>query len=307
MLVGRMSSVLIGKGVAMKSAANFVALFITIMCAAALFFTGCAPKTVNEVSIEEPPSVEQTQPQPKPTPPPTLQPTPEPTPIPSPGSDFYDEFFNSSVFIGDSITQGLQNYVTKMRKDRPLLLGDANFAAAKSFNLERACKKRVSSDGALRYRGKAMTIPGIINEMGVNTVYIMLGVNDWAGSHIDGSNALYRELLGNIRSECPGVNICIQSCTPVTKSGERDKLNNENLDDFNDSLQVLCEETGAHYVDVSTALKSEDNCLKPEFSSDHYVHVSKEGAIAWVNALYQYAYDAYASGAWTPSNERSQS
>lgn len=296
----------------MKRAAVFVALFITFACCAALLLSACSQQASKPVTVEvfsdaeETPKIQAAASVPAASSSPAPAPTPEPSPIPSPGSDFYDEFFNSSVFVGDSITQGLQNYVTQMRKDRPMLLGDAKFAAAKSFNLQRACSSRVPSDGALRYRGKAMTIPGIIKEMGVNNVYIMLGVNDWAGSHIDECDTLYRKLLDNIRSEVPEVNIHVQSCTPVTKAGERAKLNNENLDGFNESLRAICQDTGAEYVEISAALKGEDNCMKPEYSSDHYVHVSKDGATAWVNALYQYAYDAYASGAWKPSNERSQ-
>ncbi len=297
----------------MKFVFRPVALLLLFVLLAAFFLNGCVPasSTDNAVAITSPPTPQATS-APMPTASPVLSPTAqatvEPTPIPECGSDFYDAFFNDSVFIGDSITQGLQNYATQMRKERPALLGDARFAAAKSFNLERACFKHAPSDGALRYKGKAMTIPGIINAMEVNNVYIMLGVNDWAGSHIDDCIDLYRKLLQNIREQAPDVMIYVQSCTPVTKEGERAKLNNENMDSFNASLKQICaEESNVEYVDISSALKGEDNCLIPAYSSDHYVHMSKEGAAAWINALYQYAYESYSSGTWTAPDERSAS
>ncbi|MDD4075047.1 MAG: GDSL-type esterase/lipase family protein [Eubacteriales bacterium] len=233
------------------------------------------------------------------TPAPTATPAPPP-----PGDRFYDAFFDDAVFVGDSITQGLQNYVIHLRKDTPSLLGTARFAAAKSFNLERACFRKAPSDGALRYKGKAMTIPGIMTAMDVHTVYIMLGVNDWAGSHIDDCIENYATLIARILEAVPDAVIYVQSCTPVTQKGEKAKLTNVGLDAFNVSLRALCEQTGARYVDISTALKDETNCLNPAYSSDNYVHMSKEGAEAWIGALYQYAYEAYVSGAWEGPEER---
>ncbi len=275
-----------------------------------LSFVGCAaPVSSEAVNVAVPvktagtpaktPAVKPASPLPTPTPAPTATPVP-----PAVGDRFYDAFFDDAVFVGDSITQGLQNYVIQLRKETPTLLGTARFAAAKSFNLERACFKRAPSDGALRYKGKAMTIPGIMQAMDVHTVYVMLGVNDWAGSHIDDCIENYATLIERIREAVPDAVIYVQSCTPVTQKGEKAKLTNEGLDSFNVSLRALCEQTGARYVDISTALKDETNCLNPAYSSDNYVHMSKEGAKAWIGALYQYAYDAYVSGAWEGPEER---
>ncbi|MDO5111971.1 MAG: GDSL-type esterase/lipase family protein [Clostridia bacterium] len=256
------------------------------------------------VAITLPPSASPKPTKAPPTPTPTPVPTPMPTPPPAVGDSFYDAFFDDALFVGDSITQGLQNYVIQLRKDNPTLLGTARFAAAKSFNLERARRKKPLENSSLRYKGKAMTIPGIMEAMQVNTVYIMLGVNDWAGAHIDDCIENYAAIIANIREAVPDAVIYVQSCTPVTQKGEKAKLTNEGLDSFNVSLQALCEQTGARYVDISTALKDETNCLNPDYSSDNYVHMSKEGAQVWIGALYQYAYDAYISGAWSGPEER---
>ncbi len=272
-----------------------------------LSLVGCAaPLPAETITVSVPPSAAPTPTQAPPTPSPTPTPVPTPTPTPPPaaGDSFYDAFFDDAVFVGDSITQGLQNYVIQLRKDNPTLLGTARFAAAKSFNLERARRKKALADGGLRYKGESMTIPGIMEAMQVNTVYIMLGVNDWAGAHIDDCIENYAALLANIREAVPDAVIYVQSCTPVTQKGEKAKLTNAGLDSFNASLQALCEQTGAHYIDIATALKDETNCLNPAYSSDNYVHMSKEGAQAWIGALYQYAYDAYICGAWSAPEER---
>ncbi len=291
----------------MKHSLKAIVLFLLAACCAFFICCACAPAAPAEqtVSIDAP-----AKPQATPAPlaaqapvqtaEPTPIPTPTPTPIPEAGDDFYNRFFDDAVFIGDSITQGLQNYVVHMRKENPTLLGSARFVSAKSFNLSRACFKHAPEEGALRYKGKPMTIPEVIEATEATKVFIMLGVNDWAGSHIDECEALYLKLIQNIRESSPQVRIYVQSCTPVAKEGEKNKLNNENLDAFNRSLRAMCErEEMVEFVDVSSALKGEDNCLNPAYTSDHYVHMSKEGAAAWIGALYQYAYDSYAAGAWS--------
>lgn len=181
-------------------------------------------------------------PSPSPTPTPTPAPTPSPTPVPEAGSNFYNEFFNDAVFVGDSITQGLQNYVIRERSNNPELLGDARFAAAKSYGLDNACSKRVGAH-SLKYQGKSMTLPEVVAEMQAKKVFILLGTNDWAGSAIESCIGEYRAAVENIWELSPDVEIYVQSCTPITKDGEKPKLNNKNMDEFNAALRGLCEET----------------------------------------------------------------
>lgn len=251
------------------------------------------------MEIPEHTPVPTAMPTPVPTPTPTPVPTPSPTPVPEKGSDFYDTFFNGSVFVGDSITQGLQNYVIRERKEDPTLLGDARFAAAKSYGLDNACSRK-TGEHSLKYKGKSWTLPDLVYEMQADKVFIMLGVNDWAGSAIEHCIEEYRTAITNVRELSPDVEFYVQSCTPITEDGERPKLNNENMDAFNAALILMCEELGVHYVDIATPLKGEDNCLVKAYSSDNYVHMSAEGAAVWVDTLYTYAHEAFLADEWEP-------
>ena len=275
-----------------------ISVSVALVLALLLGFTGCsAVPSAQAIEITPTPTAAPPAPTPEPTPAPTPTPEPTPTPIPTPEDAFYDAFFNDTVFIGDSITQGIRNYVMRERETRPELLGTAIFVAAQSYGLHDARSSRTGT-GALQFRGDAMTLPEVVAESGARRVFIMLGVNNYAGSQIDNCIGWYRETIENIREAAPGVEIYIESCTPVTEDGEKKKLNNQNIDEFNAALQLLCEDTAVHYVDVSTPLKDENNRMPREFSSDNYVHVSKEGAAVFVKALYQYAYDSYSLGEW---------
>lgn len=274
---------------------------LLICCALTLPLYACQSAPVQEDPVEIPEHTPVPTPTPTPSPTPTPVPTPSPTPVPEVGSAFYDAFFDDAVFVGDSITQGLQNYVIRERANDPNLLGSARFAAAKSYGLDNACSKKVGTH-SLKFKGDSWTLPDLILEMQAEKVFIMLGVNDWAGSAIDHCIGQYRTAIENVRELSPDVEIYVQSCTPITEDGERPKLNNENMDAFNAALILMCEELGVHYVDIATPLKGEDNCLVRQYSSDNYVHMSAEGASVWVDTLYAYAHETFLAGEWSPVN-----
>ena len=219
--------------------------------------------------------------------------------MPPVGDAYYDAFFNDTIIIGDSITGGLRNYVIRERAARPTLLGDAEFYASAKYGLQHAAslsKKRMP------YNGNGVTLPYLLKRTEAKKVFVMLGLNNWAGAQIEKCIELYRQMIVNLRAVNPDVLIYLESCTPVVKTGEREKVNNENLDAFNAALRKLCRETGVFYVDIATPLKGEDNAMRPEYSKDGYVHMSPEGAAVWLDALYQFAYDATLAGWYTPED-----
>lgn len=220
--------------------------------------------------------------------------------LPALDSGYYDAFFDNGLFIGDSITQGLQNYMVQKRKERPQLLGDAKLVAAKSFSLETACSDAVSDgEAALRYRGRAMTVPELLEATGAQKLFIMLGTNDAAGKEPADLITPCAALISLVKRSAPDCKVYIQSCTPMVKEKETAQLDNAKLDALNQALQALAAESGAAYIDVASALKSGD-AMNPALSSDQYVHINDAGAEAWINALYSFAQQSCAKGEWTP-------
>ena len=222
--------------------------------------------------------------------------------VPDADSGFYSTFFNDAVFVGDSITQGLGIYALSQRSRGNSPLGSARFLTAVSYSIRASASDNYANNAInLSWQGQKMSIEECLAAMGAKELYIMLGVNDGVGSNLEYYRDLYQKAMDKVTARNPELVIRVQSCTPITKSREKGVLNNENLDRFNVLLKEICEVSGYDYVDVSTPMKRGDGSLKPEYSSDMYVHMSSEGSVVWINALYAFAREKYIGGEWSPS------
>ena len=220
--------------------------------------------------------------------------------VPDINSGFYDEYFNGAVFIGDSITMGLRNYVLNERARGKDLLGDARFLCAGSYGLKHAAAEFDPDDVSLNYQGVNMSMEDCISMMETKEVYLMLGMNDWAGATLPDSIIKYGVILDKISAKNPDTAVYIQFCTPVTTDREATKLNNANTDKFNLAIVEMCGERDIDYVDVNTPMKDDNNALKREFASDNYVHMNAAGCEAWIGALRGFVKEKYENALWQP-------
>ncbi|MCL2060408.1 MAG: GDSL-type esterase/lipase family protein [Oscillospiraceae bacterium] len=215
-------------------------------------------------------------------------------------SGFYDAYFNGAVFIGDSITMGLRNYVLSERSRGNGLLGEARFLCAGSYGLNQAAAP-FNPDGVnLSYQGVSMSMEDCISKMEAKEVYLMLGMNDWAGATLPDSIIKYGAILDKVAAKNPETVVYIQFCTPITTEREATRLNNANTDKFNAAIVEMCAERGIDYVDVSTPMKDANNALKGEYASDNYVHMNAAGCEAWIGALRDFTMDKYVNAQWGP-------
>jgi lysophospholipase L1-like esterase len=215
-------------------------------------------------------------------------------------SGFYDLYFDEAVFVGDSITMGLRNYILSERGRGRNPLGGARFLCAGSYGLKHAASPHEQSDVSLSYQGKDMPLESCLSEMKAKEVYIMLGMNDWAGATLPDSIEKYAAVLDKIYAENPDVSVYIQFCTPITLEREAEKLNNANNDKFNKAIAELCAGRGIDHIDVSTPMKDENNALKAEYASDQYVHMNPAGSEAWIKTLREFAMSNFTGGFWKP-------
>lgn len=180
-----------------------------------------------------------------------------------------NEFFNDAVFVGDSVTLGLKNYVTSERNAGRECLGKAQFLVAGSMGY-------INSRGAVgaknsihpTYKGKEVTIEDGIKQCNAKKVFIMLGMNDFAG--YSGSTAINsaKKTFDKILEVNPDVKIYVESVTPITANKESGSFTNANVDKFNAQLKEICKEKGFTYVDVASCLKDSNNCLRSDYCSD---------------------------------------
>lgn len=200
-----------------------------------------------------------------------------------------NDFFVNTVFVGDSVSLGLRNYVTKQRNAGIDCLGEAKFLCAGSMSYTNSLRKIGEKDSIHPiYKGKEVTVEEAIKEMGAEKVFIMLGMNDFCAYPTETGINNAKKVIEKILEKSPEAAIYVQSVTPVTKEKEYGKFNNEEIDNFNAQLKNLCEEKGWIYIDISSQLKDEDNCLRAEYCSDpddQGIHMSATACKVWVNYL----------------------
>ena len=242
---------------------------------------------------------------------PTAEPTPTPVPTPTPSptlepvtdemldSGRFDAYFDDAVFVGDSITESLRNYCIAQQRDDEDFMGNAQFLAAVSMSVRMA-----SSDSRtlLQYRGNAVSVTEGLLKMGAGQVFIMLGVNDYAGKYPDATLAYFDTLIDAIQEKCERIEIVIQSVTPVTKRFCQERqITIEEWNGFNVLLEPLCEEKGVQFLSFAELLMDAEGYLADDMTGDGMFHLTPAANAVWIRALRQFAAEQYAlSGAYPP-------
>lgn len=150
----------------------------------------------------------------------------DPAPYLSLVNDADWSFFDDAVFIGDSVSVKLRNYVMEQRSVNPRFLGSAQFLTSGSLGSGNALW--VVSDESVHpaFQGVKMRLEESIPLTKAKKVFIMLGINDMNVYGIDGAIDNYATLLDLIQTAVPDIEFYIQSATPIYKGHERKSLNN---------------------------------------------------------------------------------
>lgn len=229
--------------------------------------------------------------QPLPTKPPATEPPATKPPVVSYGPPVLDpptwetvdaSFFDDAVFVGDSVSLKLSYYANSSGR-----LGNAKFLVQGSYGAANA----VSNKLLMSWQGKKMDLESAVEATGAKKLFIMLGMNDIAIYGVDKTINNWRTMLGRILEKSPDIEIYIQSMTPIWTGGEKGGLNNKRADQFNQALETFARENGYTYIDVASYMKDSTGGLAAKYCSDNYVHITTEGAKAWVNVLR--AFDGY--------------
>lgn len=182
-------------------------------------------------------------------------------------------FGNNVAFIGDSRTQAFLMYAG---------VNEAIDYTNVGLMVDTAVtKKFVKAD-----KGEKVTILEDMAKRNIDTVYIMLGVNElgWRYSNIFIDK--YGKLIDLIRQINPNCEILVQSIIPLTKtkSDNDDIYKNEKVKEYNDLLKEMAKEKNVKYIDVASVLSNNNGDLPEEASSDG-VHLNKEYCLKWLDYL----------------------
>ena len=235
---------------------------------------------------------------PTPTPEPTPTPTPEPTPTPTPAPEKNDAFFNGSLFIGDSILEGVRIYVSSSRGNGEKMLGDARFLT--SVNGIGICD--LVGDRSLGrsyvWQGVDTPLADIVAAVQPRRVFLFLGLNDLVAEDPADTGLVtsrYMRLMDLLEEWQPGVELYVMTLPPKTASDwlpdytENRHFGNPLIEEFTEKLEKACAERNIPVIDIHSAMSDSEGALPEEYCSDGFIHLSNAGRRAIVEALYQWA------------------
>ncbi len=175
------------------------------------------------------------------------------------------EWFDNSVFVGDSVTLKLSYYCAS----KPEVLGSAEFFCAGSLGYNNALWA-IDDPIAVHpyYKGEVHLAEDCASVTGKYNVFIMLGMNDIGLYGVDGAMDSCKKLVSNILEKTPDAKIYLQSVTPMIEKAQVSSFNNTLVKEFNGKLQAYCEESHYKYLDVFSALADDKGNLPLEYCSD---------------------------------------
>ena len=187
-------------------------------------------------------------------------------------------YFDSAVFLGDSLTQGLQIYDTG--------LPNAHYCAYRGVGPNAV----VNGTTCTRIDGVQEVPLEALASYAPKSVYILLGTNVLT-QDTDYTSFLnyYSLMLDNIRALLPDADIYGQSITPVrpevSAGAGHSGMYGARFIRVNNDLAALAVEKGCYFLDLWEVLADANGDLKAEYAQPDGYHLLPEGYAAWVSYL----------------------
>lgn len=195
------------------------------------------------------------------------------------------QYYADSVFIGDSIMLGFRNYSAKQKT----FVHGIQFLAAGSYSAFNALKPVQGDNVHPTYKGKKYQVWNAVPLIGSKRAFILLGMNDIDILGLEGARDTYKELIDKIVEASPDIEINIISVTYTLRDKGIGKLNNGNIDKYNEMLQEMAGENGWGYIDLCTPVSDGNGNLAKDCCSDEFVHLTNTAYAIWEKELAEYA------------------
>ena len=192
-------------------------------------------------------------------------------------------FLHDTVFVGDSICSGLRVYN---------ILPDDNVVA----------KGCVGARNIFEYtfdvRGKEFGVAYALTVLKPRYIIFSMGMNDVNMTTPEVYCQNYDFLLKTIRSVMPDAVFFVASVTPITADTEF-RSSNEKIDTLNQTIRDHLYGTSTGFVDVSSGLKTWNNCLNPIYNGGDGVHLAPEAYYVYLNQVCDQLVDTKRVGGWS--------
>lgn len=200
-------------------------------------------------------------------------------------------FFANSVFVGDSLTVGFEQYC----KTHDSIASDSTYFLARVSSSAKAAisKNALSKHANIMpiYNGKIQYIEDSISQLpNVSKMFICYGMNDLTGSTPEQCVADIQTLITNILAKNPELQVYVISIPCIMAGVNKGWLSNSSIQTTNILLQNACTINGWGFINISEHLMSANGAIRPEYCSDNYVHENNNAYRIWNKVLKDYAF-----------------
>lgn len=205
-----------------------------------------------------------------------------------------DDYFDDAVFIGDSISYGLNLYVTGRRAEGENLLGKGVFLTSGSLSYANSLWDVSDESVHPTYNGEKMKLESAIEMIQPKKVYILLGTNDVALYGVEQTIVNADTEISRILEADPQAEIFIMSTTPKYSPAEVEvdgELNNSSIDQLNVAMREFADEKGYNFLNIAPMFKDETGGLAADYCSDKEsmgIHFTYSAYDMWLDFLYTY-------------------
>lgn len=206
----------------------------------------------------------------------------------------YDCFFEHSVFVGDSLTVGFQNFCSGFADS--IASESTYFLARESGSSMAAISSNALTTFANimpKYQGKVQLIEDSIAQMtDVEKVFLCFGMNDLVSSTPEKFVQNLETLINRILAKSPNVSIYVLSVPCIIEGVQTGSLSNTSIQSANSLLLAACMEHQWGFINTAEYLMNDRLAIRTEYSSDGYVHENTAAYRVWTAVLRNYAYES---------------
>ena len=181
------------------------------------------------------------------------------------------EYFEDTLFIGDSRTAGLRQFG---------YFETADFFATPGLSVYSIPQTKVEI-GDL---GK-IKLEDLLAQREYTKIYVMLGMNE-LGYRFPQNVEKYRNFIEDLQDwePCATLYLCANLHVTSTRSNNDKFFNNENINKMNLEIQTLAEDKELVFLDINELFDDENGDLDKDIASDDS-HVTVENYIVWCDWL----------------------
>ncbi len=184
-----------------------------------------------------------------------------------------NSFFNDVMFVGDSITTGIDLYD---------IVNGCSVVAYTGINTSTILSKAVVRNR----QGTKVTFLNAMKQYNPKHIFIMLGINGIAFQSKDNFLSGYSQFLDAVIAQHPNSVIYLQSILPVTnkKQNADKRFANSKINSYNEGIQALALKKGVYYLNVAEAFKDAYGNLPSSASSDG-IHFGPAHYRLWIEYI----------------------